>query len=182
MYRCTELARAENPRDALLWALRTRFAGASPLAVVGEGGKVDYDNPRHLDFSLDMVRSGIWGRDITPLLAGAVVDTVGSSRYPAGGFRYVPAEKLDVTGLRNGDIAWLVLDPADPRGARLRREYGLVIGHLGIVSRQEGETWLIHAASKDLPGYYEGGRLVRVPLREYLARVGKFAGIIITRL
>jgi hypothetical protein len=182
MYRCTELARARDNDEALAWALRTRFAGADPDSVVDAQGRVDYDRPEHLDFSLDMIRSGIWGRDITALLAGAMVDTVGTSRYPADSFQYVDAASLEVEELKEGDVVWLVLSPWHKDGAMLRQDYGLVIGHVGIVLVEDGQTFLCHAASKPLPGLYEKAGLVKVPLTEYLARVGKFAGVMVTRL
>ena len=37
MYRVTELARASDHRDALAWALKTRFAGADPVGCGGVG-------------------------------------------------------------------------------------------------------------------------------------------------
>lgn len=182
MYRCTELARASGPDDALMWALRTRFSGAPLAAVIDSEGAVDYDRPEHLDFSLDMIRTGIWGRDVTHQFTGAGIDTVGSSRYPAGSFSYVSQTHLKTEELAEGDIVWLVLDPADKKAASLRQEYGLVIGHIGIVVKDEGETWLVHAASSDLSGCYQGGQLVRVPLRTYLDRVERYGGVKVTRL
>nr|MEE4268209.1 alpha/beta hydrolase [Candidatus Krumholzibacteria bacterium] len=182
LYRCTELARARDNDEALAWALRTRFSGADPDSVVDAQGRVDYDRPEHLDFSLDMIRSGIWGRDITAQLVGVVTDTVGTSRYPAGSFQYVDAESLDVDELREGDVVWMVLSPWHKDGAMLRQDYGLVIGHVGIVLVEGDQAYLCHAASKPLPGLYEKTGLVKVPLPEYLARVGKFAGVMVTRL
>lgn len=182
MYRCTELARSHNDREAVSWALRTRFAGADPDSVVDASGRVDYDRPEHLDYSLDMVRTGIWGREITDLLTGAGIDTVGTSRYPAGSFRYVAKESLDPSELQEGDIAWLVLSSLWKDGSLLRQDYGLVIGHLGIVLVEDGEVFLAHAAAKPLPGHYEESGLVKVRLSDYLTRVEKFAGIIVTRL
>jgi hypothetical protein len=64
----------------------------------------------------------------------------------------------------------------------MRREYGLVIGHQGIVQRRGDEVSVIHAAQSDLPGEYEGNRIVRVPLSTYLRRVESFKGIIVTRI
>ncbi len=182
LYRCAELAHARDNEEALAWALRTRFAGADPDAVVDAQGRVDYDRPEHLDFSLDMIRSGIWGRDITAQLAGVVTDTVGTSRYPGGSFSYVDRRTLDPGELRDGDVVWLVLSPWHKDGSMLRQDHGLVIGHVGIVLVEDGQTYLGHAASKSLPGLYEKAGLVKVPLTEYLARVGKFAGVMVTRL
>ncbi|MEN8008140.1 MAG: hypothetical protein ABFS42_14055 [Candidatus Krumholzibacteriota bacterium] len=181
MYRVTELARAESPRDAVAWALRTRFAGAPLDSLVDDRGRVDYDRPEHLDYSLDMIRSGHWGRDITGELTGAALDSAGSSRYPAGSFRTVPESGLVEAELKEGDIAWLILDPAHEAGGRLRREYGLVVGHIGIVIKEEGRPWLVHAASSGLDRWYEGGTVVAVPLAVYLELVEKYSAVMVTR-
>lgn len=181
MYRVTELGRAESHRDAVAWALKTRFAGADPDSVVDESGRVDYDRPEHLDFSLDMIRAGHWGRDITADLSGARPDSAGSSRYPAGSFITVPEDVLVPGELREGDIVWMVLDPAHEAGGRLRHEYGLVIGHIGIVVVERGRTWLVHAASSGLEGWYRGGAVVEVPLEIYLERVEKYSAVMVTR-
>jgi len=171
----------ERAESARVWALRTRFAGAPLDSVVDDLGRVDYDRPEHLDFSLDMIRSGNWGTDITSRLTGARFDTVGSSRFPAGSFTVVPEKALVEDELAEGDIIWFVLDPNHPKGGALRREYGLVIGHIGIVIEEEGRPWLVHAASSDLEGWYEGGTVVSVPLAEYLDRVERYSAILVTR-
>lgn len=181
LYRCSELARARDHRDAIAVALATRFAGAEPDSVVDADGRVDYDDPSHLDFSLDMIRSGHWGADITAQVGAAEPDTVGTSRYPAGSFSYVPKAKLDPASLREGDVCWFVLDPNVASARRLRDTYGLVIGHVGLVIVEDGRPWLVHAAVSGLSGWYEGGTVVKVPLVEYLGRVERFAGVKITR-
>ncbi|MEZ4396211.1 MAG: hypothetical protein R3C71_04845 [Candidatus Krumholzibacteriia bacterium] len=181
LYRCTELARASDADDALRVALATRFAGAPLDSLVDSAGRVNYDRPEHLDYSLDMVRSGHWGVDITSTLTGAAADSVGSSRYPAGSFEEVPEAALQVKELREGDIVWFVLDPAHPAARKLREDHGLVIGHIGIVVVEGEERRLIHAASSPLPGEYAGGRVVWVPLATYLARVERYGAVIVTR-
>lgn len=181
LYRCTELARARDHRDAIAVALATRFAGADPDSVVDAAGRVDYDDPSHLDYSLDMIRSGHWGADVTELVGAAEPDTVGTSRYPARSFSYVPKAKLDPTALREGDMCWFVLDPNVASARKLRDTYGLVIGHVGLVIVEDGKPWLVHAAVSGLSGWYEGGTVVKVPLTEYLGRVERFAGVKVTR-
>jgi len=181
LYRVGELARARDHNDAVDWAMRTRFAGAQVSAVSNESGRVDYDHPAHLDYSLDMIRTGLWGREVTNKLSGATIDTVGSSRYAAGSFSYLPKKSLVLDELAEGDVVWFVLDPSHESGAKLRQKYGLVIGHIGIVVVEQNERILVHAASSDLAGWYEGGTVVQVPLLEYLARVEKFAGVMVTR-
>ncbi len=184
LYRTTELARARDARDAVRLALAVRFAGAAPREVVGPDGRADYDHPRHLDFALDMVRSGHWGRDITATLAGAVLDSAGSARYAPGSFAYLPSRAVAAVeaSLREGDLVWLVLDPNDRRALALRREHGPVIGHAGIVLRRGGEVWMVHAASRPLAPWYDRTGVVAVPLLEYLQRVERYAGVVVTRL
>jgi len=46
---------------------------------------------------------------------------------------------------------------------------------------EDGEPWLVHAASSDLPDYYQGGTVVKVPLAIYMERVEKFSGFMVTR-
>lgn len=182
VYRVTELARARDRRDAVRLALALRFAGAAPCQVVDEDGRVDYDHPQHLDFALDMVRSGHWGRDITPAMAGAVRDSVGSARFAPGSFHYLPTAALAAADLQEGDLAWLVLDPAHPAARRQRLEHGLVIGHAGVVIRHEGELWLVHAASRPLRPWYDRTGVVGAPLHAYLQRVERYGGVLVTRL
>lgn len=181
LYRTSELARARDHRDAVAWALQTRFAGARLDSLIGPDGRVDYDDRRHLDFSLDMIRSGRWGRDVTAELGGAVVDTAGSSRYAPGSFRYLPKADFDLAKLREGDVVWFVLDAGHPAARRWREDHGLVVGHIGLIIVEGGEAVLVHAASSDLEGFYEGGSVVTVPLASYLERVERFGGVVITR-
>lgn len=181
VYRVTELARADSAHEALELALAARFAGADLDSVVDALGRVDYDHPAHLDYSLDMIRSGHWGRDVTAALPGAVTDPVGSSRYAPDSFHVLPAAALAVADLREGDLVWLVLDPRNAAARRLRQEHGLVIGHAGIVILREGVPWLVHAASRPLAPWYDRGGVVEVPLGEYLQRVERYHAVVVTR-
>ncbi len=180
-YRVSELARASSVETALRMALGTRFAGAELDSVIGPDGRADYDRPEHLDYSLDMIRTGHWGRDVTRELSGAGPDGVGSSRYPADSFWFLPQGSMVEDELAEGDIVWLVLSPYHESARKLRKEYGLVIGHIGMIIVEEGRPWLVHAASSSLDGWYEGGRVVAVPLAEYLARVERYYGVMVTR-
>jgi hypothetical protein len=181
LYRVTELARAHDTVDAVTVALETRFPAAPRDSLIDEDGRVDYDRPEHLDYSLDMVRTGLWGDDITNWLRGAVRDGYGSKRFAKGSFFLVEKARLDPAELREGDLVWFVLDPANPAARAQRDEYGLVIGHAGVVILEQGQPWVVHAASSDLPGRYLGGHVVGLPLTEYLGRVERFAGVIVTR-
>jgi hypothetical protein len=181
LYRVTELAQARSARQAVALALQRRFAGAPASRVCRADGRVDYDDPAHLDYSLDMIRSGRWGRDVTGTLTGARPDSLGTARYPAGSFRWVPQARLRPQELAEGDILWLVLDPGHEAARRLRQEHGLVIGHVGVVVVEDGQRRLIHAASRPLPGHYDAPGIRQVPVRDYLARVGRHGGVMVTR-
>ncbi|MCP4291466.1 MAG: hypothetical protein GY780_06495 [bacterium] len=182
MYQTTELARSTNERDQLSWAMRTRFAGAHPDSVIDSQGRANYDRKEHLDYSLDMIRSGLWGENITTQVGLFMTDHLGTSRYPAETFSWVPTEGLDEDFLQEGDIIWLVLNPENEKARNLRDKYGLVIGHLGLMAQFDDELLLVHAASSDLDDEYKGGQVVSVSLSTYLKRVDRYAGVMVTRL
>jgi len=181
-YRTTELARAASTEDALRIAFRTRFQGADAAQWPSPTGAVSYDDPAHLDYSEDMLRTGIWGRDVTSEVGAAVPDATGSSRYPPGSYAFIPKGRLRYKNLRSGDLLYFVLDEKNEKARALREQYGLLVGHQGIVDRDGDTVYLVHAAQSDLPGVYTGNRVVRVPLRTYLARVERFKGVMISRL
>ena len=181
-YRCTELARAESPRDAILLALTTRFAGGVPTSVVQPSGAVDYDDPSHLDYSEDFAAAGHWGRDVTRDVGDAVLDAAGTSRYPAGTRWFIPSHRIRYDRLRDGDLLLYVLDENHVKAQTLRRDYGLLVGHQAMANVQGGEVIQIHAAQSPIAGVYAGNRVVRLPLRTYLQRVERFKGIMVVRL
>jgi hypothetical protein len=181
-YRCTELARAESPRDAVLLALATRFAGGAPDRVVQASGAVDYDDPSHLDYSEDFAATGLWGRDVTREVGDAVADAPGTSRYPAGTRWYIPGAQIHTARLRDGDLLLFVLDEKNVKAQALRRDYGLLVGHQALVDVDGGTVYQIHAAQSPLAGVYAGNRVVRVALATYLQRVERFKGVMVVRM
>jgi hypothetical protein len=181
-YRCTELARARTPREAVLSALGTRFAGAEPERAVSATGGVDYDNPSHLDYSEDFAATGLWGRDVTREVGEAVPDSVGTRRYSPGSRYIIPTTRLRSDRLRDGDLLFFVLDERHAGARKLREQYGLLVGHQGIVHVEDGVVRLLHAAQSDLQGVYAGNRVVEVPLMTYLGRMERFKGIMVGRI
>ncbi len=181
MYRVTELARSSNAREAVQFAFGTRFYGASVAGAILEDGRVNYDDPAHLEYSEEMIRSGIWGADVTAECGRSQLDAAGSLKVPPDTLRYLPAGGIDEARLQDGDIAWFIGDEAAP-GAAEARKAGTMVHHLGILEREGGTVNLIHPAARPLPGVYERTGVVRVPLRLYLERVGRFKGIVVTRL
>jgi hypothetical protein len=181
MYRTTELARSASAREAVQFAFGTRFYGASVERAVRPDGRVDYDDPAHLDFSEEMIRSGVWGADVTAECGAALRDTVGSSRVPPDTLRFLPRSGINPAKLKSGDIAWFIGDETAPGAAEKRRE-GTMIHHLGIIARDGDRVMLIHPALHPLPGVYDHTGVVEVPLATYLSRVSRFKGILVTRL
>jgi hypothetical protein len=181
MCRVSELARSASAREAVQFAFGTRFYGASVEEAIAEDGRVKYDVPAHLEYSEDMIKSGIWGADVTSECGAALRDTVGSSRVPPDTLSYLPSPAIGYDHLQSGDFVWFVGDENEP-GAREARAGGTLIHHIGILERTAGELFLIHPASRPLPGLYAEPGLRRLPLAVYLARVGRFKGIVVTRL
>jgi hypothetical protein len=179
--RVTELGRSTSALEAVQFAFGTRFLAGSLEQIVNEEGRVDYDNPVHLDYTEDMIRSGIWGADITAEIGLARPDPAGTSRYEPGSISFVRSADVDFTKLRNGDVIFFVSDEKVPAGQAIRAT-GAIIGHVGIARIEGGEVYLIHPAAKPLPGVYTGGRIEKVLLRIYLARVDTFKGVIATRI
>lgn len=181
MCRVTELARSTNAREAVQFAFGTRFYGASVGRTIAEDGRVNYDDPVHLEYSEDMIRSQIWGKDVTMEVGDALLDAVGSSRVPPDTLRYLPAANVGKAPLRNGDIVWFIGDENEPGAVEKRRE-GTMVHHIGILVQEGDSLNLIHPAARPMKGVYDRTGLVRVPLSTYLNRVGRFKGVVVTRL
>jgi hypothetical protein len=180
-YRTTELGRTGSALEAVQFAFGTRFYGAMLEEAVQEDGRIDYSSPVHLDYSLEILRSGMWGRDVTDSLGVCEMDQAGSVRYEPKSVSYLPKERIRYAALRSGDIVFFVSDESTPPGRKLR-EAGAMIGHMGILRVESGRVMLIHAAAQGLGGLYEGGRVAKVGLRTYLERVETFKGIMVARL
>ena len=105
----------------------------------------------------------------------------GVSRPKLPELRYVPRDAIDYAAFESGDIVWFV---GNPVSASPDKDDGRVtlIHHLGFIDRRSGSVDLVHAAMKPLPGVYEKSGLVRVRLADYLDRVDRFRGIVVTRL
>jgi hypothetical protein len=181
VYRVTELGRSSSALEAVQFAFGTRFYGASLEDVVDAEGRVDYSNPVHLKFAEEMIRSGIWGHDVTDSVATGLAVEADPTLSPAGELRYAPIAKLDLAKLKDGDVAFFVTDERTDVGATVRKS-GTVIGHLGIIKIEGGQPQLLHAASSGITGLYDGGKVEKVALATYLARVGSFKGVIVTRV
>lgn len=180
-YRTTELGRSTTALEAVQFAFGTRFYGAALEMVVDEQGRLDYSSPVHLDYSVDIIRSGLWGEEVTAELGTLYTEDIGTARYPRGSVHYVLDENVDLAALQSGDLLFFVSNEATDVG-RAIREAGAIIGHIGIVKVEEGIPYLIHPAARPIAGIYEGGKIEKLLLKTYLTRVESFKGVMATRL
>ncbi len=181
LYRTTELGRSSSAREAIQFAFGTRLFGASVDSAIFPDGRVRYDHPAHLDYSEDILKSGIWGKDVTASI-GPVQADPGSDRCPPGSLLYVPKDKINYWALSPGDVVFFVTDEKSAKGTDSRSGKGGLIGHIGIIVREGDEPYLIHAAKTPLIGFYEGGRIEKIPLKTYLDRIDSFKGIAVARI
>jgi hypothetical protein len=179
-YRTTELGRSTTAREAVQFAFGTRFYGATVEEAILPDGKVRYDIPAHLDYSEDIIRSAIWGKDVTPTI-GPVEPDSGNARFAKGTLSYVPKTRIDYSALQSGDVVFFLLDENTPKGAEARAQ-GVLIQHIGIVKVEDKVPVLIHAAKLGLTGFYDGGKIERVPLKSYLDRIDLFKGVVVSRI
>lgn len=180
LYRATELGRSSTAREAVQFAFGTRFYGAGVEEAILDDGRVRYDHPAHLDYSEDIFQSGIWGKDVTPTIGPAQPDP-GNDRFAAGAISFVPKGRINWNALQSGDIVYFVLDEAKAKGAEGRAQ-GILVQHLGILVREGDTVYLVHAARGPLDGYYDGGKIEKVPLKAYLDRLDIFKGILVGRI
>lgn len=162
-FRSVELALSRSPAEAVEAALKMRFRTGGIL----EGNEVANYGDRYR-YAMDMIASGKWGRDVTEKLA-ATVELPGARDY--GAVRVIPPSRIAEAekGLVSGDMVFFAKDPS-------KRVVGEIIGHIGIISRNEKGAWLIHASGRK----NSGGRVQKVLLGEYSGAM-PFVGIIVSR-
>ncbi len=162
-FRSVELALSGTPEEAVELALKMRFHTGG---VIEKGTVVNYSD--RYEYAEDMLYSGKWGFDITPTLPGAVEieGSRGISRVTIVPVGDIPrASGL----LQSGDIVYLVKDPS-------RRVVGEIVGHIGILRREGGTLFLVHASGRKL----HGGWVVKVLFDDYVRRM-PFVGIMVGR-
>jgi len=163
-FRSVELALGKNPSDAEALALEKRFHREG---VVEDGKVVNYED--RFRFGEDMIESGKWGREVTSELGH--IDTVQGKEC---GERVSMIPKKDIltvlAGLKNGDIVFFVKNPE-------MRVAGEIIGHIGIIKREQETVYLISAFGQK----NKGGKVKKSLFSAYSAEM-PFVGIKVTRL
>lgn len=169
VFRSVELAAGGSPEGALAAALEKRFITRGRL---DENGLVANYGER-FRYGEDMLESGRWGAEITGSL-GPLAEMEGSKGREK--VRFLTKETLsgilEAGGhpeLKSGDIVFFIKRPA-------LRVVGEIVGHIGILKKEDGEVFLIHAGGTK----GKGGEVRKLPLSEYLADM-PFAGVRINR-
>ncbi|HYQ47732.1 MAG TPA: hypothetical protein VEP69_01590 [Thermodesulfovibrionales bacterium] len=163
-FRTVELALGRDPEDSVALALDKRFPGKG----IVENGKVRNYTAR-FRYGEDMIESGKWGREITTELGdhASVVGSRGRSHVCMIPKQGVPAT---LSRLRKSDIVCFVKAPG-------KRKYREIIGHIGIIKREDETVYLISAFGQK----NKGGMVKKVLFSEYSAEM-PFVGIKVTRL
>lgn len=163
-FRSVELALSNTPEEAEDLALGLRFR---TRGVLGPDGLVLNYEERY-EYAMDMIRGGRWGMDVTGML-GDTVAIKGERGLES--VDILPREALpEAMGkFRSGDVVYFIKPPS-------RRVVGEIVGHLGLLKKEEGGVYLIHASGLK----NKGGQVKKVPFDDYVGGM-KFIGIKVTR-
>ncbi|MEK6813677.1 MAG: C40 family peptidase [Nitrospirota bacterium] len=158
-FRSAELALSSVPAEAVERALTLRFRTKGRL----DGERVvNYED--RFEYGEDMIDSGRWGREITKELGpvAEVPGTRGREKVEYLG-RETLARAAGTGSLKSGDILFWIKDPK-------KRTVGEIVGHIGIVKREDEKTYMIHAGGVKASGQKAGGGEVKkILLSDYLA-------------
>ncbi len=161
-FRAVELALGRNADDSLRIALDIRFLHGGK---VEDGKVVNYED--RFQYGEEMIESGKWGKEITTTLARNINISAASGKATA--FISPGDAALSFDSLNSGDIVFFV-NPLEKIAA------GVIVGHIGIIKKEAGKVFLIHAnGRKEM-----GGSVKKVLFSDYLLKM-PFAGIKVTR-
>ncbi|WP_420263877.1 hypothetical protein [Candidatus Magnetominusculus dajiuhuensis] len=165
-FRAVELSSGVTPDGAVNAALRLRFKG---LGTLDEAGKVtNYDD--RFEYAEDMILSGKWGKDITAEI-GTAVKIKGARGIEST--EILPKDAIidSIDKLNSGDIIYFIK-------AVEKRVVGEIVAHLGIIKKEGGKVYLIHASGRknaQTPSYVK-----ELPFEDYVRQMS-FVGIKVTR-
>ena len=171
VFRTAELALSNTPAEAQEKALDLRFHSKG---IMKDNIVTNYDD-RFQD-GIDMILSGKWGKDITEEL-GKTIDVEGSKGLGKQKTLLKDDAIKAAEKLKSGDIIFFIKDPK-------RRVAGEIVGHMGIIKREDNNIYLIHASGKkgETPpqNQFDKWEVKKVGIVDYL-RFMRFIGIKITR-
>ncbi|MBF0542394.1 MAG: DUF1460 domain-containing protein [Nitrospirae bacterium] len=167
VFRSVELAMADSYNSPVELALEKRFLTHGILDNLGR--VVNYDE--RFQYAEDMIYSCKWGVNITGQLSVSTIKIKGDRGID--NVEIIEREKIPkiIDNLRSGDIIYFVKSVE-------KRVVGEIIGHLGIIKKEGGQAFLIHASGKK--NINVGGEVKKVSFVEYCAQMA-FIGINVTR-
>ena len=163
-FRSVELALGKDPAESVALALEKRF---HQKGIIEDGKVKNYEN--RFRYGEDMIASGKWGKEITSDLGPTVVVRGKAGREQVA---VIPKQEIPnaLSGLHNGDIVFFVKAPEQRQGDE-------IVGHIGVIKREQDDVYLISAFGQK----NKGGKVKKVFLSEYSAEM-PFIGIKVTRL
>ncbi|HXX56743.1 MAG TPA: hypothetical protein VEI96_01935 [Thermodesulfovibrionales bacterium] len=169
-FRTVELAIGRTPEEAVMIALDKRFI----VRGISEGGRVvNYDE--RFQYGEDMIESGKWGREITADIAPPTFIEGARGRERVGmiskeSLRGILQNPERAAGrFESGDFVFFIKSPE-------KRHAGEIVGHIGVIKREEAAIYLIHAGGKKKGG----GSVKKVLFSEYVESM-PFAGVRVSR-
>lgn len=166
-FRVVELAMSNTPDEAIQIALDKRFL---TKGVLKEDRVKNYNE--RFQYGEDMLNSGKWGREITATLGELIY--INGSRGRSRIAIISKEELLKILSdkeipLRDGDFLYFIKFPE-------KRLIGEIVGHIGIIKKEGGKIFMIHASGNK----NKGGSVKKVLLNEYVKSMS-FAGVRIGR-
>ncbi|MEW6162524.1 MAG: hypothetical protein AB1606_04330 [Nitrospirota bacterium] len=167
IFRSLELSLSGTPSEAILIALDKRFINKGRIV---DGKVVNYEN--RFQYGEDMLDSGKWGKEITEEI-GPLTEIKGLRGRDK--VRIISKDTMQVllntgvSSLQSGDMLFFIKSPD-------KRVADEIVGHMGIVKKEGGILYLIHASGVK----NRGGVVKKVLLSDFIKSMA-FIGIRVSR-
>lgn len=173
MFRTIELSLGRTPSESILIALEKRFIDRGEMV---DSKVINYET--RFQYGEDMLDSGKWGREITEEV-GQLTEIKGSRGREK--VKIISKETLQAllnkteppvrihVSLLSGDMLFFIKTPN-------KRSADEIVGHMGIIKKENGLLYLIHASGVK----NRGGVVKKVLLSDYVNAM-PFIGIRVSR-
>lgn len=166
-FRSIELAHASTPEEALDAALDVRF-----LEKGQRNGNTIISYKDRFQYGEDMAFSNKYGRNVTSEI-GKTTSIPGSRHNNNVSILKTSEVVKNLDHFKTGDIVFLVKNIE-------KRKVGEIVEHIGILKKENGNLFLIHASGTK--GKHGKGKVEKVFFDKYLEeKYPFFIGVIVTR-